>query len=238
MMGFFHIPDHFWASLMQIIGIDMVLSGDNAVVIALAASSLPARQQRQAVVWGAGAAVGMRIALATLAVALLTLPYLKLAGAALLLWIGVKLLLPDHDNKDVQSGDSLVAAIKTIMLADMVMSLDNVVAVAAAAKGSVLLLALGLGISIPIVIFGSTILLKLMARFPVIVTLGGALLGYVAGEMATTDPAIIPWVDAHLPIVHRGAAIAGAAFVVLVGKGLAHKKRGGAETLPGPKGKP
>lgn len=225
MNGFFSIPDHFWVSLTQIIGIDMVLSGDNAVVIALAAASLPARQQRMAVVWGAGAAVGMRIVLATLAVALLSLPFLKLIGAALLLWIGVKLMLPQDENKDVQSSKNLISAIKTIMLADAVMSLDNVIAVAAAAKGSVLLLALGLGISIPIVIFGSTILLKLMEKFPVIITLGGALLGYVAGEMAATDPAIKLWVDANLPILHQVAAFLGAIIVVVVGTLIARNKR-------------
>ncbi|NUM54428.1 MAG: TerC family protein [Candidatus Hydrogenedentes bacterium] len=231
MNGLFSIPDHFWVSLTQIIGIDMVLSGDNAVVIALAANSLPPRQQRMAVVWGAGAAVGMRVILATLAVALLSLPYLKLVGAALLLWIGVKLMLPEDDSKDVQSSENLIAAIKTIMLADAVMSLDNVVAVAAAAKGSVLLLALGLGISIPIVIFGSTILLKLMERFPVVITLGAALLGYVAGEMAVSDPAISQWIESHLPSLHRIVAVAGALAVVVAGRFLARRKAA-EEPLP------
>ncbi len=223
-MGFFSIPDHFWVSLTQIVGIDMVLSGDNAVVIALAANSLPPKQQRMAVVWGAGAAVGMRIVLATIAVALLTLPFLKIFGAALLLWIGVKLMLPEDENKDIQSGENLIAAIKTIMLADAVMSLDNVIAVAGAAKGSVLLLALGLGISIPIVIFGSTILLKLMERLPVVIVFGAALLGYVAGEMAVTDPYVHHWVGSHMPGLHRIAAIAGAVTVVIAGKMLAKKK--------------
>lgn len=223
-MGLFSIPDHFWVSLTQIIGIDMVLSGDNAVVIALAANSLPPKQQRMAVVWGAGAAVGMRIVLATLAVALLTLPFLKIFGAALLLWIGVKLMLPEDENKDVQSSESLIAAIKTIMIADAVMSLDNVIAVAAAAKGSILLLALGLGISIPIVIFGSTILLKLMERFPAVVVLGAALLGYVGGEMVVSDPSIHHWVEVHVPSLHYVTAIGGALTVVIAGKMLARKK--------------
>jgi YjbE family integral membrane protein len=224
MNDLFSIPDHFWLSLTQIIGIDMVLSGDNAVVIALAANSLPPQQQRMAVVWGAGAAVGMRIVLATLAVALLTLPYLKIFGAALLLWIGVKLMLPEDENKDIQSGESLIAAIKTIMIADAVMSLDNVIAVAGAAKGSVLLLALGLGISIPIVIFGSTILLKLMERFPIVVAFGAALLGYVGGEMVVSDPAIHHWVEAHVPRLHYVTAIGGALTVVIAGKMLTKKK--------------
>lgn len=225
MAHLFSIPDHFWAALAQIIGIDMVLSGDNAVVIALAAASLPVRQQRLAVFWGAGAAVGMRIVLATLVVFLLKIPLLKIFGALLLLWIAVKLMLPQDDTKDIQSGKNLFAAIRTIMLADAVMSLDNVIAVAAAAKDSILLLALGLGISIPIVIFGSTILLKLMEKFPVIITLGGALLGYVAGEMATTDPSIKSWIDANIPILHQFTAIAGAIIVVLVGTAIAKNRR-------------
>ena len=183
----------FWIGLLKIIGVNLVLSGDNAVVIALAARSLPARQQKAAVLWGSGAAVVMRIILTIFAVALLTLPWLKLAGSLLLFWIGVKLLVPEEGGEDVDASDNLIAAIKTILIADLVMSIDNVIAVAAAAQGSYLLLILGLAISIPLVIFGSTMLLHLMERWPVIITIGGGLLGFVAGEMLVTDPVLHGW---------------------------------------------
>jgi len=214
-------PD-FWISLLQIIGINIVLSGDNAVVIALAARSLPPARQRKAVVWGSGAAVVMRIVLTIVAVELLRLPYLKLIGAALLLWIAVQLLVPEEEGEGHGvAAASLAAAIKTILLADLVMSLDNVIGVAAAARGSTLLLIIGLAISIPLVVFASTLLLGLMGRFPIIVTLGAALLGWVAGEMAISDPAIKAWVDAQLPFAHYLAPALGAVGVVLVGKWLA-----------------
>jgi YjbE family integral membrane protein len=183
----------FWVGLLKIIGVNIVLSGDNAVVIALAARSLPAKQQKAAVLWGSGAAVLMRIILTIFAVALLTLPWLKLAGSLLLFWIGIKLLIPEEDNENIDASDNLIAAIKTILIADLVMSIDNVIAVAAAAQGSLTLLILGLAISIPLVIFGSTLLLHLMERWPVIITIGGGLLGFVAGEMLVTDPALTGW---------------------------------------------
>src|ERR1700694_115312 len=168
----------FWVGLATIIGVNIILSGDNAVVIALAARSLPAKQQMQAVIWGSAAAIVMRIILTLFAVALLSLPWLKLVGSLLLFWIGVKLLVPEEDDAEIEASDQLLSAIKTILIADLVMSLDNVIAVAAAARGSVLLLILGLAISIPLVIFGATLLLKLMERFPVIITIGGALMGW------------------------------------------------------------
>ena len=180
----------FWVGLMKIIGVNIILSGDNAVVIALAARSLPAKQQKAAVLWGSGAAVVMRIVLTIFAVALLTLPWLKLVGAILLFWIGIKLLVPEDGDENVDASDNLMAAIRTILIADLVMSIDNVIAVAAAAQGSYLLLVLGLAISIPLVIFGSTMLLHLMERWPVIITIGGGLLGFVAGEMLVTDPVL------------------------------------------------
>ena len=212
----------FWVGLWQIILVNIVLSGDNAVVIALAARSLPPKQQKQAVFWGAGAAVVMRIILTVVAVELLRWPWLKLIGAALLLWIAVKLLLPeDGDDGDVESSDNLWAAIKTILIADLVMSLDNVIAVAAAAKGSLVLLVLGLAISIPLVVFGATMLMKVMDRFPIIITIGAALLGWVAGDMAATDPVLKDWVDANAAWLHWGAPVAGAIFVVAAGKWLA-----------------
>ena len=214
-------PD-FWIALMQIIGVNIVLSGDNAVVIALAARSLPAHQQKKAVAWGSGAAVAMRIVLTIVAVELLALPYLKLVGALLLLWIAVKLMVPeDGEEEHGAGGSSLAAAIKTILIADLVMSLDNVIGVAAAAKGDLTLLIVGLAISIPLVIFASRLLLTLMERFPFIITLGAALLGWVAGEMAITDPVVKDWVDANAAFLHYVAPALGAIGVVLVGKWLA-----------------
>ncbi len=183
----------FWLGLAKIIGVNIVLSGDNAVVIALAARSLPERQQKLAIFWGSGAAIVMRIVLTLFAVTLLGLPWLKLIGSLLLFWIGVKLLIEEDGNEDIDSSDNLVAAIKTILIADLVMSLDNVIAVAAAAQGNIVLLVLGLAISIPLVIFGATLLLKLMERYPVIITIGAALIGMVAGEMLVTDHALKDW---------------------------------------------
>ena len=224
----------FWIPLLKIIWINIVLSGDNAVVIALAARSLPPRQQTLAVAWGSGAAVAMRIVLTLFAVALLQLPYLKLLGAVLLLWIGVQLLLPEEGEADIDGHENLLAAIKTILIADLVMSLDNVIAVAAAAGDSVTLLVLGLAISIPMVIFGSTMLMKVMERFPIIITAGGALLGFVAGEMAVTDPALRDWMAANFQTLDTKPVLAGfrlevivglvgAALVVAIGKLLARK---------------
>jgi YjbE family integral membrane protein len=225
----------FWVPLLKIIWINIVLSGDNAVVIALAARSLPPRQQMMAVGWGSGAAVTMRIVLTLFAVALLQLPYLKLVGAVLLLWIGVQLLLPEEGEANIDSHDNVLAAIKTILIADLVMSLDNVIAVAAAAGDSVTLLILGLAISIPLVIFGSTLLMKVMERFPIIVTAGGALLGFVAGEMAVSDPALSDWMSANFRMLDKKpilagfhleviVGLAGALLVVLIGKLLARKQ--------------
>jgi YjbE family integral membrane protein len=215
----------FWVALMQIIGVNIVLSGDNAVVIALAARSLPPKQQKQAIIWGSGAAVVMRIILTIVALELLRLPYLKLVGAALLLWIGIQLLVPEDDEggAGASANAGMIAAIRTILIADLVMSLDNVIGVAAAAKGNVTLLVLGLLISIPLVIFGSTLLMKLMERWPIIVTIGAALLGWVAGEMAATDPLLASWVDANASWLHWGAPILGAVIVVAAGKWLASR---------------
>src|SRR4051812_30327057 len=183
----------FWIGLMKIIWINIILSGDNAVVIALAARSLPAHQQRKAVFWGSGAAVVMRIILTVVAVQLLALPYLQIVGGLLLLWIGVQ-LLGDEDESEGETKEygTLMAAVRTILIADLIMSLDNVIAVAAAAKGSFTLLVLGLAISIPLVIFGSTLMIKLMDRFPIIVVLGAALIGWVGGETIASDAVFAP----------------------------------------------
>jgi len=211
-------PD-FWIALMQIIGINIVLSGDNAVVIALASRSLPPAQQKKAIFWGSAAAIIMRVVLTVVAVELLKTPYLKIIGSILLLWIGVKLLIPEEGHGEKHAAQAnLAAAIKTILIADLVMSLDNVIAVAAAAKGSLTLLILGLLISVPLVIFGSTLLLKVMERYPIIITIGAALLGYVAGEMIVSDPAIKDWIDANAAWLHYAAPAAGALLVVVVGK--------------------
>ena len=216
----------FWIPLLQIIGVNIVLSGDNAVVIALAARSLPPLQQKKAIFWGSGAAILMRIVLTIFAVQLLTLPYLKLIGAGLLIWIGIQLLLPDDGEEKISSSDHLMTAIKTILLADLVMSLDNVIGVAAAAKGSMPLLVIGLAVSIPMVIFGATMLLKTMERFPIIVTIGGGLLGWVAGEMAITDPAVAHWIELNLPQLHTWfiGPLLGLAIVLITGKVLGSKK--------------
>src|SRR5712664_3587097 len=205
------VSAEFWVGLIKIIGVNIILSGDNAVVIALAARSLPPKQQTQAIIWGSGAAIVMRIVLTLFAVALLTLPWLKIIGSLLLFWIGVKLLVPEDDDAEIEASDQLLSAIKTILIADLVMSLDNVIAVAAAAGGSVVLLVLGLAISIPLVIFGATLLVKLMERFPIIITIGAALIGFVAGEMAWEDEAIAAWTSPYPPDVKYVAAAVGAA---------------------------
>jgi YjbE family integral membrane protein len=172
----------------------------------------------------------MRIILTIVAVELLKLPYLKLIGGALLLWIAVKLLIPEDDGDDgIESSSNLWGAIKTILIADLVMSLDNVIGVAAAAKGSMVLLVLGLLISIPLVIFGATMLMRLMERFPVIITIGAGILGWVAGEMAATDPILKDWVDANAAWLHWAAPAAGVVFVVVLGKWLAARVEKGAK---------
>jgi YjbE family integral membrane protein len=232
----------FWIGLLKIIGVNVILSGDNAVVIALAARSLPQKQQKQAVFWGAGAAIVLRIILTLFAVALLTLPWLKIVGSLLLFWIGIKLLIPEEDDGEIEASDQLLAAIKTILVADLVMSLDNVIAVAAAAGGSVILLVLGLAISIPLVIFGATLLIKLMERFPVIITIGAGLIGWVAGEMLVADSALEGWftglgvqyVEGHPKVggfsLEILAGIVGIVIVVAAGTLLARRKSMAVET--------
>lgn len=223
-------PD-FWIDLLKIIMINIVLSGDNAVVIALASRSLPPQQQKQAIMFGSVGAIVLRIILTFFAVVLLGQPWLKLIGAALLLWIGIGLLKGDDDEEELEGHSNLVAAIRTIVVADLVMSLDNVIGVAAAAKGNLLLLILGLVISIPLIIFGSTLILKLMNRFPVIITAGAALLGWVAGEMAISDPALKTWIGdiGEHHILHWVVPAAGALLVVAVGKWLASRTGAGDE---------
>ena len=222
-MEFLQDPE-FWIGLLKIIWINIILSGDNAVVIALAARSLPPDQQKKAVVFGSGAAVVLRIALTVVAVQLLALPYLQIVGGLLLLWIGTQ-LLGDGDDGEGESKEygSLLAAVRTILIADLVMSLDNVIAVAAAAKGSMLLLILGLAISIPLVIFGSTLMIRLMERFPVVVTFGAALIGWVGGETIISDNVLVGTVEGAHWLHYAGPAL-GAAVVLGVGKLLARRR--------------
>jgi YjbE family integral membrane protein len=220
----------FWVALGKIVWVNILLSGDNAVVIALAARSLPDHQRQKAIFAGSAAAIVLRVVLTVFAVSLLQFPYLKLVGAVLLFWIGVQLLLPEDENEDgIKSSGYLWSAIRTILIADLVMSVDNVLAVAAAAdsgppESRLLLLIVGLGLSIPLIIFGSQLLLGVMQRFPVIITLGAALLGFVAGEMLVSDPAVTHWFNG---VGHASTTIielVGAVGVVLVGSWLAKRK--------------
>ncbi len=190
----------FWVALGEIMMVNIVLSGDNAVVIALAARSLPPRQQKQAIIWGSVAATVILVTLTIIAAEVFQLPYLRLVGSLLLFWIAVQLILPGKEGEDgVRSGKTAWAAMRTILVADLIMSTDNIIGVAATAKGDLTLLVLGLGVSIPVVVFGSTIVMKLIGRFPIIITAGAALLGWVAGDMLDSDPILVGWIAAHMP---------------------------------------
>ena len=221
----------FWAALGSIILANIVLSGDNAVVIALAARALPPHQQKKAIFWGSAAAIVMRIVLTLIAVEMLKWPYLKIIGALLLLYIGISLLSDESGDDDghAQVG-SMSAAIRTILVADLVMSLDNVLAVAAAAKGNTPLLVIGLAVSIPLIIFGSTLLLKVMERFPIIITLGAALLGFLAGEMMFSDPAVVERFGELSHNIVNAAGAVGAVLVVAVGLWMQRRARARAAT--------
>jgi YjbE family integral membrane protein len=212
----------FWVDVLKIIMIDILLSGDNAVVIALACRNLPAAQRKQGIWYGMAGAVGLRIVLTFFAVSLLAIPYLKLVGAFLLIWIGIKLILPDdeHDEGSIKADSRLIGAVKTIIIADFVMSLDNVLGVAAAAKGNVPLLVFGLLISIPLIAWSSQLVLKLIDRFPYIIYCGGALLGYVAGEMLVTEVLFATIVESH-HYVHWLVPAVCALMVLVIGKWLA-----------------
>ncbi len=219
----------FLTALLSIVVANILLSGDNAVVIALASRNLPKEQQGRAIFWGSAAAIILRIVLTIAAVQLLNLPYLKIIGAIALIWIGVQLLADGDGEAETQAHPSLWGAIRTILLADLVMSLDNVIAVAAAAqKGPegtrLLLLIIGLGLSIPLIIFGSTILLKVMNRFPIIITLGAGLLGLLAGDMLAGDP-IMKGLSQQdgLENAHTLFEVLGVAVVILVGTYLKNK---------------
>ena len=208
----------FWIGLIKIIWINIILSGDNAVVIALAARSLPAEQQKKAILFGSGAAVVLRIGLTVVAAKLLELSYLQIVGGILLLWVGTQLLHGEDDGDgDGNEKAGVWVAIRTILIADLVMSLDNVIAVAAAAKGSMTLLILGLAISIPLVVFGSQMMIKLMDRFPIIIWFGAGLIGWVAGETIVSDVAIKSIVEAN-GWLHYVTPALGATLVLGIGK--------------------
>ena len=219
----------FWLAAAQIVLINILLSGDNAVVIALACRNLSPRQRKHGIFWGVLGAIVLRIVLTFFAMSLLANPYLKLIGGALLLWIGIKLIAEGDDGEhDVKASDRLLAAVWTIIVADLVMSLDNVMGVAAAAKGDVPLIVFGLIVSIPIVVLGSQVIMRLITRFPVLVLAGGGLLGYIAGEMAVADPAVAPWVAANAAPLPLLAPAIGLMLVVAVGWALS-RRRGRAQ---------
>jgi YjbE family integral membrane protein len=219
-----------WHAVGQIIMIDILLGGDNAVVIALACRNLPPKQRTQGIIYGTIGAIVLRVILIAFALALLTVPYLKLVGAVLLLWIGVKLLMPEgDDDHNISSSDKLWSAVKTVIIADLVMSVDNVLAIAGAAQGAgeahqLPLVIFGLLVSIPIIVWGSTFVLKLMERFPFVITLGAMLLGWIAGQMAYTDPAIKDYLPASAAWSY-GAAVAGALLVLAMGKLLQNRPK-------------
>jgi len=206
----------FWLAALEIVVINILLSGDNAVVIALACRNLPVKQRRWGVFWGAIGAIVLRILLTFFAVSLLKLSWLKIIGGILLVWIGIKLIAEEDDEagSDVQASDKLLAAVRTVIIADIVMSIDNVLGVAAAAKGSLLLLVFGLVVSIPLVIGGAQLIMRLIERFPILIVAGGGLLGYVAGELIVEDSAVVDWVHAHASWLNWVAPIAGIALVV------------------------
>ena len=209
----------FWVAALEIIVINILLSGDNAVVIALACRNLPPHQRRWGIIWGAAGAVVLRIILTFFAVSLLKLPYLNLIGGVLLVWIGIKLISDeDSDGHDVMAADRLMVAIRTIIVADLVMSLDNVIGVAGAAKGSVLLIVFGLLVSIPLVVVGAQLIMKLIERFPILVIAGGGLLGFVAGEMMVADTAVAPWINLHAAWLHWVLPAVGIFVVIAVAK--------------------
>ena len=209
----------FWIAVAQIIAIDVVLSGDNAVVIALACRNLNPELRRKGIFWGVAGAVSLRVVLTTFAALVMGLPWLKLVGGLLLLWIGVKLLLPeDEGGHHINASDNLWGAVKTIVVADFVMSLDNVIAVAGAAHGSLFLLLFGLAVSIPLIIWSSQLILKLMERWPLVVTLGAALLGYVSGQMIATDPGLAGLLADAPSWLPKAAGMVGALLVVAAGK--------------------
>jgi len=240
-MDMFSSPE-FWIAVGQIIMIDILLGGDNAVVIALACRKLPPKQRTQGILWGTAGAIILRVILIFFALTLLKIPFLKLVGAILLIWIGVKLLLPEDGDGhgDIAASDKLFAAVKTVIVADLVMSVDNVIAIAGAAESAggdhtMPLVIFGLLVSIPIIVWGSQLVIKLMDRFPMVIVGGGMLLGWIAGTMAVTDPAVIGYMPLEAPTakdptpdvlawVRYAAGVAGALLVLALGKAIAARQ--------------
>lgn len=223
----------FWVAVGQIIMIDILLGGDNAVVIALAARRLPDAQRKQAIFWGMFGAVALRVILIFFALQLLKVPFLKIVGGLLLLWIGVKLLLPQNKGEhEIDASTHLIGAIKTIVLADAVMSLDNVIGIAGAAKDSLGLVIFGLLFSIPIIIWGSRFVLTLMDRFPVVIVFGAGLLGWIGGGMLADDVILAPYASTLPFNAHYAVAIIGAGAVVIAGKWLASRASAVVMTKP------
>jgi len=227
----------FWIAVGQIIMIDILLGGDNAVVIALACRRLPPAQRTKGIIWGTAGAIILRVILIFFALTLLAIPYLKLVGAVLLLWIGIKLLLPEEEegHGTIEASDKLWAAVKTVIVADLVMSVDNVIAIAGAAEGAggdhkMPLVIFGLLVSIPIIVWGSQLVIKLMDRFPMIITIGGMLLGWIAGTMAVTDPAVVKHFGTLPENASTYAGIVGALFVLAVGLWIQRRMR--ARSVP------
>ena len=225
-----------WAAVFQIIMIDILLGGDNAVVIALACRNLPEKQRLKGVLWGTAGAIILRVILIAFALTLLAIPYLKIIGALLLAWVAIRLLVPEEEGHgNIQSSATLWAAVKTIIIADLVMSLDNVIAIAGAAQlaspdHQLGLVIFGLVVSIPIIIWGSTIILKLIDRFPSIVTFGAGLLGWIAGGLMVTDIAYVEHFGEPSNLAHYGAQIAGAVLIILVGKWMASRAQKKADS--------
>ncbi|AFK63730.1 hypothetical protein TKWG_19680 [Advenella kashmirensis WT001] len=223
-----------WAAVFQIILIDILLGGDNAVVIALACRNLPKKQRIQGILWGTAGAIALRVALIAFALTLLTVPFLKIIGALLLLWIGIKLLIPEDDaHGNIQGGTTVFSAFKTILIADFVMSLDNVIAIAGAAQGAnpehqLGLVIFGLVVSVPIIIWGSTLVLKLIDRFPSVVLFGAALLGWIAGGMLITDIFIVERFGEPSTMMKLAAEVIGALLIVVVGRTIAQRKKAAA----------
>ena len=219
------VSPEFWVAVLQIIAIDIVLGGDNAIVIALACRRLPKEQRNRGIFWGVFGAIALRVVLISFALTLLAIPFLKIIGALLLVWIGIKLLQPESENSThkIDASTTLLGAIKTIIIADVVMSLDNVIAIAGAAKDSVGLVIFGLIVSVPIIVWGSKLIMRLMDRFPVIIIIGAGLLGWIAGDMAITDVAINEWVSTNAIFLHWLSPVCGALIIVIIGKLLAAK---------------
>lgn len=223
----------FWLAVFQIIAIDILLGGDNAVVIALACRKLPEAQRKRGIFWGVAGAIGLRVVLIYFALQLLAIPYLKIVGGLLLFWIGIKLVMPEdeHAHGNVAESVTLAGAIKTIIVADAVMSLDNVIAVAAASHGSIVLVVFGIAVSIPIVVWGSKLVLALMDRYPVVITAGGGLLGWIGGGMLLTDPVVPADWREIVPFAPYLASALGALMVIAVGKWLASRRHVAQEAV-------